>query len=283
MVRVAVKLVIIFFLISAGVYIGYGQLEKRLLVMPPVVPHQVVREKPAEKTRQVLQKTSNYQIIVDRNIFEAVLEQKVKLKKKEPVQVEKVPEPTTLKLILHGTVSGNDQDARAIIVDQKEKKQDIYQIGDAVQSALITAIERGKVVLEVNGKKQLLLIKDREGGGGGRGGNGGGVSGSVPRSRPSTFVMKPSRTAFSKKSSKPTPAVKPHRRISFKQDKDEAGETIEPVELEESDELVEPSELVESGELVEPDELVEPLVEEGQQENVESLEGHGLETEILTE
>ena len=110
MVRVAAKLVIIFLLTSAGVYLGYGQLEKRLLVTPSVVPHQATLEKPVEKTRQVLQKTSNYQIIVARNIFEAVLEQKVEPKKKEPVQVEKEPEPTSLKLILHGTVTGNDQD-----------------------------------------------------------------------------------------------------------------------------------------------------------------------------
>ncbi len=257
MARVAAKLVIIFLLTSAGVYVGYGQLEKRLLVTPSVVPHHPAQGKPAEKTRQVLQKTSNYQIIVDRNIFEAVLEQKLEPKKKEPVLVEKEPEPTTLKLILQGTVAGNDQDARAIIVDQKERKQDIYQIGDAVQSAFITAIERGKVVLEVNGKKQLLLIKDREGGGGGRG-NGVGVSGSVPRSRPSTVVRKPSRTAFSKKSSKPTPAVEPHRRISFKQGKDEENGDIDPVEQDES---------------------VEPLVEEDLQEDVVPPEGPGMDTE----
>lgn len=236
MLRVAVKLVIIFLLVYAGVYAGYGQLEKRFLVTPSAAHRQTAGpEKPVEKISQTLQKTSNYQIIVARNIFEAVLEQGVQVKK-APVVMEKVPEPTTLKLILQGTVTGSDEDARAIIIDQKNKKQDIYQIGDAVAGALVMAIERGKVVLELNGKKQFLQIKDRQGGGPGAANNYGGAGGS----RTSTFVMKPSRTAYSKKRSTPVPAVKPHRRITFKQDlnkDDDAGE-INP---DESDELEEPS------------------------------------------
>jgi len=274
MVRVAVKLLIIFFVAYVGVYVGYGRLEKRLLVPPSTVPHQPAKEKPAEKTRQVLQKTSNYQIIVARNIFEAILEPpKVVPKKKAPVKVEKKPEPTTLKLVLQGTVVGNDQDARAIIVDQKKKKQDIYQIGDAVQGALITAVERGKVVLEFNGKKQFLLINERKGGPGGAS-NARGVSRSSPKpkasaSKPkaSPFVMKASGTAFSKKKRRPAPAVKPHRRISFKQDEEEEDlESVQPVEPDEQE-----------------DELEEPLAEEALQEDVEAPEEPGLEDEILTE
>jgi type II secretion system protein C len=225
MLRVLIKLLVILCLVYAGVYAGYGQLEKKYLVTPETAQQQKAAPgNPVEKISQTLQKTTNYQIIVARNIFEAVLDKNVKPVKKAPV-VEKAAEPTTLKLILQGTVVGNDQDARAIIIDQKNKKQDIYQIGDAVAGALVISIERGKVVLEVNGKKQFLQIKDRQGGGPG-----------APRA--SAFAMKSTRTAYSKKRATPIKPVIPHRRISFKQkvNKDEANGEIDPVEADEQEE-----------------------------------------------
>lgn len=234
MIRVITKLLLLFILVYAGVTLGYGQLEKRLLVSSVVAPDQAATTTPAEESNPVLQKSSNYQIIVGRNIFEAVPEQKkVEPVEKEPVKVvEKEPEETKLRLVLHGTVSGSEQDSRAIIVDQKEKRQDLYQVGDAVQGALIVSIERGKVVLELNGKKQFLLLKDREGGGSG-GGAFPSSTGSSPEDKKSTFVMKPSRTAFSKNRSKSPPTAVPHRRISFRQNNDgelevESGDHEEP-------------------------------------------------------
>lgn len=235
MIRVTVKLFLIVILAYAGVSFLYSRLEKRFLVTTAAVAPRVAQAGAAEKTKQVLQKTSNYQIILTRNIFEAVLEQKnVEPKKKKPEKVvEKEPEETTLKLVLQGTVSGDERDARAIIVDQKDKKQDIYQIGDAIQGALITSIERGKVILEVNGKKQLLVIKDREGGG---------IS-SRATSRPTgpvfvpkkpTFSRSPSRSVFSKKNGTPPPRAVPHRRISFRQD---GNENVESVGIEEPEPL----------------------------------------------
>ena len=245
MIRVTVKLVLIFILVYAGVSFVYGRLEKRLLVPTAAVVSPPARSGPVEKTKQVLQKTSNYQIILTRNIFEAVLEQKnVEPKKKEPKKVvEKEPEKTTLKLVLQGTVSGAERDARAVIVDQKEKKQDIYQIGDAVQGALITSIERGKVILEVNGKKQLLVIKDRKGGGGQPSGRTTGSStGPIFVSPKSSFTQPPKRSLFSKKNSRPPPRAIPHRRISFRQgaageDAESAGiaEPVEPLDEENMD------------------------------------------------
>jgi type II secretory pathway component PulC len=252
MLRVLIKLLVILLLVYAGVYAGYGQLEKKYLVIPETAQQQKAAPgNPVEKISQTLQKTTNYQIIVARNIFEAVLDKNVKPVKKAPVVVEKAAEPTTLKLILQGTVVGNDQDARAIIIDQKNKKQDIYQIGDAVAGALVTAIERGKVVLEVNGKKQFLQIKDRQGGGPG-----------APRASP--FVMKSTRTAYSRKAATPVKPVIPHRRISFKQkvNKDEANGEIDPVEADGEE---------------------EPFVEEGSPEDDLSQQDEGADAGIPAE
>ena len=234
MVRVAVKLVILFVLVYAGVSLWYGRLEKRLFIPPAVIPQKVAEETPVDTPVQDLQKSGDYQIIVARNIFEAVLEQeKVKPKDEEPAPVvEKEPEETTLQLVLHGTVSGSDRDARAIIVDQKQRKQEMYEVGDAIQGAFIKSIERGKVILEVKGKKQLLVIKEPEGGGGG-GGVGGRTDGSVSRPRSANPTGRASNASLSRDTGPSPPRAVPHRRIS--QDRAAQGNE-EPVVVEEPEE-----------------------------------------------
>jgi type II secretory pathway component PulC len=212
MVRVAAKLVIIFLLLYAGVYLWYGRLEKRLL-SGTAKPVKIQAEKTAAGDRQgsngVEPKagTQDFQVIVTRNIFQAALESVVEVA--EEVVEEVVP--TSLNLTLLGTVTGNDRDARAIIVDNKGKQQDIYQIGDAIQGAFIESIERGKVTLDVNGRKEALLIKDREGGGPG-----------APNVPLSTSRIEPQHKP-EKSAERKVPNVRPHRRISFSQDPDQPG------------------------------------------------------------
>jgi len=156
--RVAVKLLLIFVLVFAGVKIWYGRLEDRLRV-PVATTESTVTEPEVERT-EIARKPDDYTIIVDRNIFQAAI-----------TKVEKVEAPpleltaTKLKLSLMGTISGVERDSRAIISDDQKKQQDIYQIGDSIQGALIKTIERGRVVLNVNGADEELLLKDREGGG----------------------------------------------------------------------------------------------------------------------
>lgn len=160
MVRVLAKLILLFVLVYTGVSIWYGRVEERLL-QQPVVAEKPVEESAPEKT-EVLRQPDDYTIIVKRNIFQAAIT------KKEPVKEEVVEtklEPTKLKLSLMGTISGNERDARAIISDDAKRVQDIYQVGDSIQGGLIKSIERGKVVLSVNNRDEILTLKDREGGG----------------------------------------------------------------------------------------------------------------------
>ena len=67
-------------------------------------------------------------------------------------------------LVLLGTVTGDKGVARAIIRDEKTKLEDLYQVGSEVQGAAISRISRGKVVLQVNGREEVLAIKDPENG-----------------------------------------------------------------------------------------------------------------------
>ncbi|GAB4344663.1 MAG: hypothetical protein Kow0089_21340 [Desulfobulbaceae bacterium] len=159
MIRVGAKLVLIFALVYAGVTIWYGRLEERLRV--PAKPRAETAAAPEKKT-EILRKPDDYTIIVERNIFQAMVTRtEASETRAEPVELA----PTKLKLSLMGTISGAERDARAIISDDAKRQQDIYQVGDSIQGALIKSIERGKVVLVVNGRDEVLTLKERKGGG----------------------------------------------------------------------------------------------------------------------
>jgi len=155
-----VKLVLIFILCFAGVKIWYARLERR--IQDTTAPGQMIAVKEEEPKTEPLRKTDDYTIIVSRNIFQAVITEADKVV--EEVEPE-VLEPTKLKLSLMGTVSSTEQNSRAIISDDLKREQDIYQVGDSIQGALIVGIERGRVILKVNGVDEILSLKDREGGG----------------------------------------------------------------------------------------------------------------------
>ncbi|MEN8232038.1 MAG: type II secretion system protein GspC [Thermodesulfobacteriota bacterium] len=99
---------------------------------------------------------SAYTKIVERNIFGAT-------EKVEAVPVEEVGpietlEETSLQLSLQGTIAGDSASARAIILDQRKRSQDIYRVGDTVQEAQIRQILRGKVILRHGEKDEILIM-----------------------------------------------------------------------------------------------------------------------------
>lgn len=104
--------------------------------------------------------------IVKRNLFKVEIEQKeepfVELEKeeKEPETLE----PTKLKLVLWGTVTGQDY-VYAVIEDKKVRKQALYQIGDLIQGAELKKILRNKVILVFQGKDQFLEVQTNSGNG----------------------------------------------------------------------------------------------------------------------
>ena len=105
----------------------------------------------------------DFTIIVERNIFGAT-------EKAEPPPVEEEVEPietleeTTLQLSLLGTIAGDSVNARAIILDLKDRGggQDIYRVGDTVQGAEIRQILRGKVILRHGEQDEVLNMVEGE-------------------------------------------------------------------------------------------------------------------------
>ena len=206
MLRVAVRLIVIFVLAFAGVKIWYNHLEKTMIAGLP--EEKKVAAAPVVKKVETGRRADDYSIITKRNIFGAALEKKAV--EPEPEPVEEL-EPTKLKLSLMGTVYGNEKDSRAIISDDTKRKQDIYAVGDSIQGALIKAIERRRVILRVKGKDEVLDLQDREGGSAVSS-----VSAPVPHTpqrslRDRLTIRRPTFSPTATAPNRPRPVVRPSR------------------------------------------------------------------------
>ena len=139
------------------IYIGVGTFYKvvgiklRQFAGPAVVVLQDTKVDHQEVIRR-----PDHRPIAERNIFGA----EEKAAPPPAVEVEEIEtlEPTTLDLSLLGTIAGDEKSARAIIFDRKKKNQDIYRVEDTVQGAVIKQILRGKVVLRVDGRDEVLYM-----------------------------------------------------------------------------------------------------------------------------
>jgi general secretion pathway protein C len=100
---------------------------------------------------------SSFKAITDRNLFGTPKNAPEDVKK----EVIEALQPTSLKIALLGTVTGNDQNHWAVIEETGKRKQGLYRVGDSVQNAVLKKILRGKVVLRVGDRDEVLTIKER--------------------------------------------------------------------------------------------------------------------------
>jgi len=102
-----------------------------------------------------------YDAVVKRNLFKVKIEEK-----QTPAAASEKPvklEPTNLKLTLWGTVTGTS-DVWAVIEDKNARQQALYQVGDMVQGAQIKKILRHEVILNFQGKDQVLEMQTERSG-----------------------------------------------------------------------------------------------------------------------
>ncbi len=203
---VLIRLFIIAIVVYAGVQWWYSNMENRL---QPGEQSEKTVELEQESTLQGeeaadLSHVDERDIILKRNIFQAGEDapaaESVEQEKSDIDQLEK----TQLSLSLLGTVSGEQEDARAIIRDDKTRLEDLFRVGSEIQGAIINRIARGKVVLLVNGREEVLVIKERD--------KSAGPSPAPLRSRdPVTLNKKANANA-----ERSVPRAVPRRRISFR-------------------------------------------------------------------
>ncbi len=108
------------------------------------------------KKPAVREKKEDYSVITKRNLFGKAEEKAIE----KVVEAKPVMTATSLDLVLLGTIGGTSNDQRAFIRNKKNKSQDIYYKGDAIEHAFIKEISRGQIILTVNGKDEILLMEE---------------------------------------------------------------------------------------------------------------------------
>lgn len=101
----------------------------------------------------------DYRIILKRNLFGPPPGSDEKQVDQTNNNTEEL-EATSLNIVLMGTISGSEGTHRAIILDKKNHEQELYEAGDAIQGALVKEILRGKVILALNGKDEILDMSE---------------------------------------------------------------------------------------------------------------------------
>lgn len=162
MIYVLGRMALIALLVYAGVNIWYGRVVERLDRMIPVARVVQITPLPNRSLEEPAPAINDYQVILERNIFKAVLAAGEKPAGEQVLSALDTLEETTMQLALLGTVSGSVEDARAIIRDELTRQENMYRVGGTLQGAVITRIERGRVVLLVDGNEEILNIKDPE-------------------------------------------------------------------------------------------------------------------------
>jgi len=135
----------------------YGTLAARLTAGPEQSVRQVYSIDDIGASQSPL---SAYQAVIERNLFDT---RSSSVPATRQVDVSALEE-TKLNLKLWGTVSGSSDGDYAVIEDVKAREQNLYRVGDAVQTATLKGIYREKVVLSVNGKDEVLQMQDLQSG-----------------------------------------------------------------------------------------------------------------------
>ncbi len=132
--------------------IFYKVVDTRLVDLRTEMPIEAQADTPKAAPKA---STASYQAILDRNLFGSVSEGQPDVQ----IDVEKL-EPTKLQLRLIGTASGNGDFDYAVIEEKGKKDQGLYRVGDEVSDATVVKILRGKVILRVNGKDEVLTMEE---------------------------------------------------------------------------------------------------------------------------
>lgn len=156
------NLVALFILSYLAVNIFYG------IVLTHFQPVKIggveTKKAPPIKTMETIT-LSDFSVIAERNIFGSSgkpTEKEAEIEKEAKVDDIESLEPTSLKIVLIGTVTGPRENSFAVIEETAKKTQGLYKTGDTVLDASVRKILRGKVVLRVGGKDEILEMQQND-------------------------------------------------------------------------------------------------------------------------
>jgi type II secretory pathway component PulC len=110
---------------------------------------------PKNHTLSKNKQLEDYALIVSRDVFHTVKDAGTITGKR---RVEDIGE-TELNLELTGTVLGEGEESRAFILDEASGEEALYYAGDYVMGAYILKIMKDRVILNVGGKEEALVME----------------------------------------------------------------------------------------------------------------------------
>ncbi len=150
-------------LLTLGAYLGVGLFYQTVGVYikapePTLAAVQTAARESASATKPVGQ----YNPIMERDLFKiGKAAAPAKTPEVDPDSLAK----TQLNLKLWGTVSGDTEQVYAVIEDLQKREQNLYRVGDTIQNATVKIVMREKVVLNVEGRDEVLAMEDMSEGG----------------------------------------------------------------------------------------------------------------------
>lgn len=143
--------------LSAVIYIGtdafYRIVRAQLRQLNTV---KIVTQSMPDIKRRLSPPLGDFRMITDRALFGSIDKA---TKDVIPTRIETL-EPTSLKVALLGTVMGHLQSSVAVIEDTRKREQGLYRVGDSIQNAVVKVILRGKVILRVGDKDEILTMEE---------------------------------------------------------------------------------------------------------------------------
>ena len=105
------------------------------------------------------EKRPDYRVILTRNLF-GTAENNGDMAEPSATAEPEAENISELGIILMGTVSGSENSRRAIILNKQSRDQNIFSIGEVIEGALIKEINRGQLVLSIQGKDETLDMSE---------------------------------------------------------------------------------------------------------------------------
>ncbi len=146
---------IVTLLCIGAVELFYSMAERYLLVVDQEKAGPAIVAEEGSRTDSTIERHQDYSVIVERNLFQSYMVEEQPETVAETNPLEGL-ETSTLDLVLMGTITGPEGRSRAVILDKKKNKQDIYYQGDVIEGAEVKEILRGKIILNYQNKDQVL-------------------------------------------------------------------------------------------------------------------------------
>ena len=126
------------------------------------VEHPIRRS--TQSLKQPKRQRSDYSVILDRNIFQAVVKETSPPKRaqsEKPITADQAKglAKTSLDVKLRGTAVRDGGASFAVVEDKRAKKEDLYRVGDMILGeAKVLQILEDRVVVLRDGKKEILEL-----------------------------------------------------------------------------------------------------------------------------